>query len=264
MFVVLNNQETIYLQTSLKKLKTDNNIIIDGVGGSKSTKYFRKKYFDIGEFKAMGIAEVILSIFKYIKIINFLVKEIVSNKYDLIITIDSPDFNYQLAKKIRKKNFNNKIIHIVAPSVWAWRRGRAKKFANIYDEIFTLFKFENKFFNEFGLKTSFIGHPLYHISSHNNQNYKKYIAFLPGSRENEIKQLFYYYDLAYKILLKQEREKLKIFIPTLPHLEELIKNKTIHWRIETIITTDLKKIEDCFREVYASVTCSGTASLEIA
>ena len=247
-----------------KKIITDNNIIIDGVGGSKSTKYFRKKFFDISEFKAMGIIEVILSISKYIKIINFLTEKIISNKYDLLITIDSPDFNYQLAKKIRKKNFKNKIIHIVAPSVWAWRRDRARKFANVYDEIFTLFKFENEYFNKFGLKTTFIGHPVYHISSVNNQNNKKYIAFLPGSRENEIKQLFVYYELAYKILLKYQTTRFHIFIPTLPHLEKLINKKISHWKIKTIVITNQIIIEDYFREVYASVTCSGTASLEMA
>ena len=246
-----------------KKIYTDNNIIIDGVGGSKSTKYFRKKYFDISEFKAMGIVEVILSINKYIKIINFLTEEIISNKYDLLITIDAPDFNYQLVKKIRKKNFKNKIIHIVAPSVWAWRRDRARKFAKVYDEIFTLFKFENEFFNKYGLKTTFIGHPIYHISSVNKQNNKKYIAFLPGSRENEIKQLFDYYELAYKILLKYQKTKFHIFIPTLPHLEKIINEKTNHWKIKTIVMTDQLKIEEYYREVYASVTCSGTAALEI-
>ena len=247
----------------LKKIKTNNNLIIDGVGGFKSTKYFRKKYLDISEFKAMGIFEVLLSLNKYIKIINFLSKEIISNRYDLLITIDSPDFNYQLVKKIRKKNFKNKIIHIVAPSVWAWRSKRAKKFADVYDEIFTLFKFENNFFNQFGLKTTFIGHPIYHISSAKNLIDKKYISFLPGSREKEIKQLFYYYESAYKILLKDKAEEYHIFIPTLPHLEKLINKKTKHWKIKTIVSTDPKKIESYFNKVYASVTCSGTASLEI-
>ena len=58
-------------------------------------------------------------------------------------------------------------------------------------------------------------------------------------------------------------KKFHIFIPTLPHLEKLINRKTSHWKIKTIIITDQEKIEDYFREVYASVTCSGTASLEI-
>ena len=61
----------------------------------------------------------------------------------------------------------------MAPSVWAWRRDRARKFAKVYDEIFTLFKFENEFFNKYGLKTTFIGHPIYHISSVNKKNNKK-------------------------------------------------------------------------------------------
>jgi len=247
-----------------KIIKTNHSYIIDGICGSKSEKYFRQKYFDISEFKTMGIVEILLSLIKYIKIINFLAKEIILNKYDLIITIDSPDFNYQLAKKIRKKSFKNKIIHIVAPSVWAWREGRAKKFANVYDEIFTLFRFENDFFNKYGLKTTFIGHPIYYISSSKQYDDKKYISFLLGSRENEIKKLFNYYELGYKILLKNNTKKFRIFIPTLPHLEKLIYKKTNHWKIDTLITTDVVKIENYFNEVYASVTCSGTASLEIA
>jgi len=248
----------------LKKFNSNINIVVDGVCGSKSAKYLRKKYFDISEFKSMGLIEVILSLSKYIKIISFLVEKIILNKYDLIITIDSPDFNYQLVKKLRHKNYKNKIIHIVAPSVWAWRKGRAKKFAKVYDEIFTLFKFENKYFNKFDLKTTFIGHPVYYINSNNSKSKKNFIAFLPGSREKEIKQLFYFYNLAYKILLKQDLFKFKIFIPTLPHLENLIIKKTSHWKINTVITTNSKKIEDYFDQVYASVTCSGTASLEIA
>ena len=70
--------------------------------------------------------------------------------------------------------------------------------------------------------------------------------------------------MAYKILLKYQTTRFHIFIPTLPHLEKLINRKTSHWKIKTIIITDQIKIEDYYREVYASVTCSGTASLEIA
>ena len=60
---------------------------------------------------------------------------------DLVICIDSPDFNYQLAKKLKKNGFKSNIIQIVAPTVWAWRKKRAKKFAKFYNEIFTLFDF---------------------------------------------------------------------------------------------------------------------------
>ena len=66
--------------------------------------------------------------------INFLKKKLLKN-YDLIICVDSPDFNYHLVKSLRKKIFK-KIIQIVAPTVWAWRSGRAKKFSQLFNEIF--------------------------------------------------------------------------------------------------------------------------------
>ena len=115
----------------LKRIKS-HNIQVDGVCGSKAEKFYKNKYFDIRDFKAMGFFEVIFSLKNYINKINFLTQKVILNKYDLIITVDSPDFNYQLVKKIRKNKFNKNIIHIVAPTVWAWRPGRAKKFSTIY------------------------------------------------------------------------------------------------------------------------------------
>ena len=262
-FICTTEQSGDNISSEILKRISNKNIIIDGVCGSKSKKYLRKKFFDIKEFKSMGLFEIIISIYKYLNILNYLTKKIMLNKYDLVITIDSPDFNYQLAKKLKKNYFKNKIIHIVAPSVWAWRAGRAKKFANVYDEIFTLFKFENKYFNIYGLKTTFIGHPIYHILPSSKNRKKNYIAFLPGSREKEVKQLIYYYELAYKILLSKNLKYI-IFIPTVPHLKNLILNKTKHWKIKTIVSTNDKLIHQSYEKVFVSLTCSGTASLEIA
>ena len=185
-FICTTEQSGDNIASEILKKIVNKKILLDGVGGYKTSKYLRNKFFDIKEFKSMGIFEVIISLNKYINIINYLTKEILKNDYDLVITIDSPDFNYQLTKKLKKNNYNKKIVHIVAPSVWAWRKGRAKRFAKIYDEIFTLFKFENKYFNCHGLKTTFIGHPIYHISKFQSIKHKSYIAFLPGSREKEI------------------------------------------------------------------------------
>ncbi len=246
----------------LKRIKS-HNIQVDGVCGSKAEKFYKNKYFDIRDFKAMGFFEVIFSLKNYINKINFLTQKVILNKYDLIITVDSPDFNYQLVKKIRKNKFNKNIIHIVAPTVWAWRPGRAKKFSTIYDEILTLFKFEETFFNKHGLTTSFIGHPVFHINPQKKTNSKNFISFLPGSREREINTLLPYYEIAYKYLL-ETNSNYKIFIPTLPHLKNIIINKTKHWKIKTIILTDTDEIEKYFDDVDVSITCSGTAAIELA
>ena len=239
------------------------NFNIDGICGERSSKYFRNKFFDISNFKSIGLLEILISLPKYIKMINFLKTKIIQENYDLVICIDSPDFNYNLVKKLRKKNFSNTIIQIVAPSVWAWRPKRAKKFANLYDEIFLLFQFEKKYFQFKNISTTFIGHPVFHIKKRKDQKLYKYIAFLPGSRLNEINKLFRYFDKI-ESYINSSKLNFKIFIPTLPHLIDVIKIKTDSWNTETIITTDQDSFDNYFDHVLMSVTCSGTASLEIA
>jgi len=241
------------------------NYQIDGICGKSSEKYFTNKYYDISLFKSLGLIEILFSIPKFIKIINNLSNKILLNNYDLVICVDSPDFNYQLAKKIKKNNFQKKIIQIVAPTVWAWRSGRANKFSKVFNEIFTLFNFERKFFEKEGLKSTFIGHPISIIEEgdyNNNQN-KNLIAFLPGSRDNEINKLFPFLEYIYDYLFINNIKDYKIFIPTLPHLVDKLTQLTKYWKIETIISVNNEKNEKLYKNVFISVTCSGTASLEI-
>ncbi len=241
------------------------NYQIDGVCGKLSEKYFTNKYYDISLFKSLGLVEIILSIPKFINIINNLSDKILCNNYDLVICVDSPDFNYQLAKKIKKNSFQKKIIQIVAPTVWAWRSGRAKKFSKVFNEIFTLFDFERKFFENEGLKSTFIGHPISIIkeSDYNNNKEKNLIAFLPGSRDNEINKLFPYLEYVYEHLLSNNIKDYQIFIPTLPHLIDKLTNLTKNWKIKTVISDNNENNEKLYKDVFISVTCSGTASLEI-
>ena len=235
----------------------------DGVCGKQSEKYISKKIYDLSEFKSIGFFEIILSISKYIKMLRNLKDIIIKNEYDLILTIDSPDFNYSLVKQLRKSNYKRKIIHIVAPTVWAWRSYRARKFANIYDEIFLLFNFEKKFFNFQNFSKTFIGHPIFHIKKRIIKKNYKYIAFLPGSRQNEVLKLIKYFGHIEEYINKNNLN-FKIFIPTLPHLISLIKENTKEWKTEILLTTDISKFDDYYDDVYLSITCSGTASLEIA
>ena len=239
-------------------------LIIDGVGGSKMKPFMQNQFYSLKDFKSMGIIEILFSIKKYLMILNSLSKYIAKHKYDLIITVDSPDFNYPLSKKIKKQKQNTNIIHFVAPTVWAWRPSRAKKFAKVYKEMFTLFSFENKFFEKYNLKSTCIGHPVYYIKNNSNLvKTKNNVAFLPGSRIGEIKSLFMYYQLAYEQLMKMN-SKLQIFIPTLPHLKEDIIERTKKWKMDTIIIMDDKKMENYFLKTKIALVCSGTASLEIA
>ncbi len=246
----------------LSRMNTDK-YKFDGVCGKQSEKYISNKIYDLSEFKSIGLFEIILSISKYLKMIRRLKNYIIKNDYDLVLTIDSPDFNFNLVNQLRKSNYKNKIIHVVAPTVWAWRFYRARKFANIFDEIFLLFNFEKKYFDYDNLKKTFIGHPIYHIKKRDNKKNFKYISFLPGSRQNEVLKLIKYFNYIEDHIYKSNLNY-KIFIPTLPHLASLIKEHTKHWKTETIILTDINKFNEYYQDVYISITCSGTASLEIA
>ncbi len=236
---------------------------VDGVCGRQSEKYITNKIYDLSEFKSIGFFEIILSIAKYLKMIRNIKNYIIRNDYDLILTIDSPDFNFNLVNKLRKSNYKKKIIHIVAPTVWAWRSYRARKFANIFDEIFLLFNFEKKYFNFQNFNKTFIGHPIFHIKKRKKKNNYNYIAFLPGSRQNEVLKLIKYFKHIEEYINKNNLN-FKIFIPTLPHLFSLIKDSTKEWKTETFISTEVNKFDDYYDDVYLSITCSGTASIEIA
>jgi len=239
------------------------NINVDGVCGSRSEKYFKHKYYDISEFKSIGLFEVIFSLRKYLKMIKLLNFEILKKNYDLVICIDSPDFNYQLAKSLRKYGFSKKIIQIVAPTVWAWRPRRSEKFAKLFNEIFLLFNFEKKYFQFKNFTSTFIGHPVFHINKRPEKINYQYIAFLFGSRENEIKKLFKYFDTLEKYI-SLNKPNLKILIPTLPHLVSIIKKRTANWKSKILISSDINNFDKLYEDVFISVTCSGTASLEVA
>ncbi len=122
---------------------------------------------------------------------------------------------------------------------------------------------KKKYFNFKNIKSTFIGHPVYHIPRRNVKNNYKYIAFLFGSRENEINKLFKYFNYLEKYINANHPEYI-IFIPTLPHLRNIIEKKISTWKTKTIISNEINNFNSFYDEVFVSITCSGTASLEIA
>ena len=243
-------------------LKKKQKYFFDGVGGEKMSPFLKKKFYSIKDFKSIGIIEILGSLNKYLNMIENLSNIIIKKKYDLVITIDSPDFNIRLAKKIKNRGYQGKIIQIVAPTVWAWRKDRAKEFAKFFDKLLTIFPFENHYFKKYNLSTTYIGHPIYYIKKHKFSYRKKYVAFLPGSRSKEITSLINYFKILQDYIYINSIN-LDIFIPTLPHLKKKLLNMTNNWKVRPIIETNSKLIEKNYSKTLLAVVCSGTASLEI-
>ena len=154
--------------SELLKIYTSPNIY--GVGGEFMEKFGLKSLFPIKDLSVMGILPVLLKIKHLYKRINQVVEDILEKKPDVVILIDSPDFNHRVAKKLRKKSFHSPIVCYVAPTVWAWRQKRAKSMSNDFDHLLSILPFESDFFNKNGLKTTYVGHPVIPSINSNKKN----------------------------------------------------------------------------------------------
>ena len=178
----------------LKLKEKSKNIEYLSVGGSHLNTIGIKSIYDLKEITYIAFTDVLFNLFKIKKKIDETVKKILEFKPDILFSVDSPDFALRVAQRVKKANPNIKVIHFIAPKVWAWREGRVKKMKKYLDHILLLFKFEKKYFDKENILSTFVGHPLLddnvkNVVKLNNliNRKKRYISLFAGSRESEIK-----------------------------------------------------------------------------
>lgn len=195
------------IMASLQHNKQNIKIDFVGIGGEKMEKQGLHSIFPMSDLSLMGFFEILPKVFHILKRIKQTINAIIKEKPDLILTIDSPDFSFKVMNGLKSKDKelfkNTKKVHLIAPSVWAYREKRAKKIAKLYDLLLCILPFEPPYFEKYGLKTEFIGHPIFDIDK-NLEKYtrselqKKYnvgyediiIILTPGSRETEVDRIY--------------------------------------------------------------------------
>lgn len=233
-----------------------------------------KSLYDIKDLAVMGLAEVIPSIPLVLRRIRETMEDIHAQKPDIIMTIDSFSFSARIHKKLKKIGYKKPHVHCVAPQVWAWKKGRAKKVKNYIDHLFCLLPYEEKYFQPHGMQTTFIGHPVIEgcYDQGNGKKFKekygikenaKVICLLPGSRKNEIAYLLQPFKEAVE-KLNEKIENLVIVIPTVDTVSDRIKNDLQDWKINHIIVKSEQERYDAFCASDVSIAASGTVSLELA
>lgn len=251
----------------------DQKLDVFGIGGKALEERGLKKFYDISEINVMGIVEVVPKIFHIKKIINNTVDKILEINPDIVLTIDSPDFTLRIAKKLKKKNNNLKIVHFVAPSVWIWRSGRIKTVKESVDHLLTILPFEKEIFEKENIDTSFVGHPITEIDIQNysgtdlseisNDINKEIMLVLPGSRKKEVEKLLPIY--LETIRQSKWKDRFDVVIPATENMHDLIRdisNKRFSDIKAVILSDEEQKFKSFYLADYA-ITTSGTAALEL-
>ena len=261
------------LMRALKK-QTKGQVIFYGVGGETMTEEGLKSLFDIRDLAVMGFMEVVPSIPKILKHMNEIIADIDRKKPDIVMTIDSYSFAARIHKKLQAAGYEKPHVHCVAPQVWAWKKGRAKKIGGFVDHLFCLLPNEAPYFEPYGMKTTFIGHPVIEGGADKGNGVKfrkKYgidpqatiLCVLPGSRKNEIKYLWPVFQESAE-QMRKEIPNLFVVIPTVQTVSEAIRQKTQNWDVPHLIIQGEKERYDAFAAANVALAASGTVSLELA
>ncbi|HRQ62213.1 MAG TPA: lipid-A-disaccharide synthase, partial [Alphaproteobacteria bacterium] len=221
------------------------------------------------ELTVMGIWEVMMRIPHLWRLMMGLLEEIETRQPDFVITVDFPDFNFILGHKLKRRGaFKGHLVHYVAPTVWAWRPGRAKKIAQYLDGLICLLPFEPPYFQKHKLKSIFIGHPVTQENPLAGKGKRfreerqipdnaRIIGLFFGSREEELEKLHRPITEA-AIYLHERFPDLVVVMPSLPQFELNLNLLTQDLTCPKylVLSNDQKKW-DAFASMEAAIAVSG-------
>ena len=203
---------------------------------------------------------------------NQLGDRLLTEKPDLFIGVDAPDFNLGLEARLKAQGI--KTIHFVCPSIWAWRPERVHKIRASVDHVLCIFPFEPALLARNGIAATYVGHPLASVipqvpdraaarATLGLQPEDDVVAILPGSRRSEIKHLaLRFFQAAAKIT--QSRPATKFIVPAVPGLraqiEAYAQQSGIADRLQILAGQSHAALAACD----ATLIASGTATLEAA
>jgi lipid-A-disaccharide synthase len=250
------------------------NAIFEGVGGPRMQAQGCTSLYPMQRLSIIGIFEVLGSLLALLRIRRGLIKHFTTHRPDVFIGIDAPQFNIGLEEKLRSAGIPT--MHYVSPTVWAWRHYRIHHIRRAVDHMLVLFPFEQEIYKEYGLPTTFVGHPLADALPENPDRdaarsklslpeNKVVVGLLPGSRRGELKRhakLF----VRTAMWLHQRNRKIEFAVPLVsPETKRIFEDAIA---TQSAGSVPMRLIEGQSREVMEAsdvlVIASGTATLEAA
>jgi lipid-A-disaccharide synthase len=167
-----------------------------GVGGDRMRAAGCDTVVDSKDLAVVGISEILSHLPKIWGLFHKLIAEADKRKPDLAIVIDSPAFNWRVARQMHKRGVP--VVYYVCPQFWAWRQGRVRLLRKYVDKALVIFPFEEKFYRDRGVDATFVGHPLADLprpeidraayaAQYALDPEKQWITLMPGSRVKEVR-----------------------------------------------------------------------------
>jgi lipid-A-disaccharide synthase len=240
-----------------------------GIGGPLMQAEGMVSLFPMEELSIMGLVEVLPKYRALKRRMAEAAADALACQPAALITIDSPDFCLRVAALVKQSRPDLRTIHYVAPSVWAWRPGRAAKMARHIDHVLALLPFEPPYMQAAGMTCDFVGHPVVSepLASPEERAVMAgegpLLLALPGSRKGEVSRLCPVFG-ATIARLKARHPTLRVVLPTVRGVEPLVRDLTRDWAVAPQIITDAALKRAAFAMADVALAASGTVSLELA
>jgi lipid-A-disaccharide synthase len=244
-----------------------------GVGGAAMEAQGLASLFPMADLTAMGLNGVIAKLPTILRRLREIVGAVVAAQPDLLILIDSPDFNLRVAKRVRRRLPKLTIVDYVSPTVWVWRPGRARAMRPNIDHVLALLPFEPGVHERLGgPPCSYVGHPLLERLAElrpspeeqaSRESGSPLVLVLPGSRHSEISRLLPVFGETLA-RLSELRGTIDFVLPTLPVFTAEIAAQIENWPVKPRIVTEDAEKYAALRRARAALAASGTVTLELA
>jgi lipid-A-disaccharide synthase len=167
-----------------------------GAGGERMRAAGCEIVVDAKDLAVVGITEILGRLPTILGLYRKLIRAADEKRPALAIVIDSPAFNWRVARQMRKRGVP--VVYYVCPQFWAWRQGRVKLLRKYVNKALVIFPFEEKFYRDHGVDATFVGHPLADLPAPKitREDYaaenrldtaKQWITLMPGSRRKEVR-----------------------------------------------------------------------------
>jgi len=261
------------LMAALKTL-TGGSVRIVGVGGEAMAAQGLQSLFPLDVTALMGLRGIVPSIPKILARVRQAADYAVEVQADAVVLIDSPDFTHRIARRLKRIAPRIVTINYVAPQVWASRAWRARAMARYFDMVLALLPFEVPFFEGYGLRTVFVGHPAIERAGrmtggeafrarHGIPSEAPLLAVLPGSRTGEIRFILPVFRDAIGLLAGRVPGLVTV-LPTVPHVAARVRAETAQWPVPLHIVEGEDEKFAAFDAADAALAASGTVTTELA